>query len=506
MRRVLWLLPILAIVGGMLANYYFSNATSSRVAALGQTDHPALAASDSLLVNLGEIEDLLKSAVSAANKDGLQPVAAKADAFRKNVQALAALPGWDQPAKSVEADFSAYITAANNAAAIMLGIQEGDVGVVAPAMQAAQKKLAEHLAANRRQAQAAFDAGLVASAGNVRSGFIANTAAALLTLLVCLGVARLSVQHIQRQLGGSPEYAKTVVQRVAQGDLGATVELKTADDQSLLYAMKAMQGKLAEAIAGVRSAVTQMGSAAEEISSGNADLSERTSLQASHLERSTGSLALLAATVKQSAATAHEANRLASGAAYVADEGGKAVGAVVDTMKAINASSSRIVDIISVIDGIAFQTNILALNAAVEAARAGDQGRGCAVVASEVRSLAQRSASAAKEIKTLISDSVEKVEAGVSQVESAGSTMGQIVSQVGQMSALIADIAQASSAQSQGFEEINAAIRELEGVTQQNAALVEQAAAATGSLQQLARNVDRSVSVFRLEPGTALAA
>ncbi len=502
-NKTLWLLPILAIVGGMLVNYFYSSATLSRIGRLGQTDYPALAASQALIVDLDAIEDVYKNAVSAAEKEGLQQAATKAAAFRKDLGTLAALPDMAQPAQEIGASFDAYFKAADLAASIMLQVKEGDVATAAAAMQAGLKATSAKLQAQREQAAATFDAGLQASRDYVGRSLIANIVGAVVVLLVSLAVSRWSVQRVLKQLGGDPEYAKKVVQRVADGDLATAVHARSGDSGSLLAAMRAMQDKLGHVIAEVRSSVSSIGVAADEITSGYNDLSSRTHLQASRLEESTQSLVQLSATVKRNADTAVTANRLAGDAAQVAGEGGKVVGDVVATMQAINDSSKKITDIISVIDSIAFQTNILALNAAVEAARAGEQGRGFAVVASEVRSLAQRSAAAAREIKTLIDDSVGKVDAGSQQVRTAGATMAQIVSSVSKVRDLINEIATASAEQSEGFELINKAIGDLDGVAQQNAALVEQAAAATTSLQRLALSVTESVGVFRLSGDVA---
>jgi methyl-accepting chemotaxis protein len=246
-----------------------------------------------------------------------------------------------------------------------------------------------------------------------------------------------------------------------------------------------------------------MATASSQIASGNQDLSSRTEQQASSLEQTAASMEELTSTVKQNADNARQANQLAMSASEVAVRGGSVVSQVVDTMSAINTSSRKIVDIIAVIDGIAFQTNILALNAAVEAARAGEQGRGFAVVASEVRSLAQRSAAAAKEIKALIDDSVGKVGAGTAQVAEAGQTMEEIVASVKRVTDIMGEISAASHEQTQGIEQINQAITQMDQVTQQNAALVEEAAAAAGSLQAQAGGLSHCVGVVRLAPAAA---
>jgi aerotaxis receptor len=300
------------------------------------------------------------------------------------------------------------------------------------------------------------------------------------------------------QLGQPIRKAIVVANNVVGGDLMLRFP-ETGDPEvmRLFRMIDQMNAKLIGVLVDVHASMGSVDIAAREIAAGNADLSQRTEEQASSLEQTVASMEELTSTVKQNAHNARQANQLAAGASAVAVKGGQVVAQVVDTMSSINASSRKIVDIISVIDGIAFQTNILALNAAVEAARAGEQGRGFAVVASEVRSLAQRSAAAAKEIKGLITDSVDKVDNGTRQVGEAGKTMDEIVSSVKRVTDIMAEIAAASQEQSSGIEQVNQAVMQMDGVTQQNAALVEQAAAAADSLQQQAHALTQAVSVFK---------
>jgi len=307
------------------------------------------------------------------------------------------------------------------------------------------------------------------------------------------------VRSILRQLGGEPSYAAEIMSKIADGDLTVSVQTKASDSNSMLFALKAMVDKLTGIVGEVRSATDSITIASKEIAAGNSDLSQRTEEQASSLEQTASSMEELTSTVKQNAENAKHANQLAASASDIAVKGGQAVGEVVNTMASISTSSKKIGDIISVIEGIAFQTNILALNAAVEAARAGEQGRGFAVVASEVRNLAQRSAAAAKEIKTLIGDSVNIVDAGSKQVDQAGATMNEIVAAVKRVTDIMAEIAAASDEQSAGIEEVNQAIVQMDNVTQQNAALVEEAAAAAESMQEQANGLYVAVSVFKLE-------
>ncbi|MFC0134845.1 methyl-accepting chemotaxis protein [Massilia eurypsychrophila] len=308
-----------------------------------------------------------------------------------------------------------------------------------------------------------------------------------------------------RQLGGQPDYAAAIVGSIAAGDLSIPIDTRAGDDSSLLFAMQGMRNSLVDIVSQVRAGTGTINTASSEIAAGNLDLSARTESQAGTLEETASSMEELTGTVRQNADNARQANVLALSASEVAVKGGAVVAQVVETMASINESSKKIVDIIGVIDSIAFQTNILALNAAVEAARAGEQGRGFAVVASEVRNLAQRSAAAAQEIKTLIGNSVERVDVGARLVDQAGSTMQEIVTSVARVTDIMGEIALASQEQIAGIEQVNLAIGEMDEVTQQNAALVEQAGAAATSLNDEAAALARVVSVFNLGDAAASA-
>ncbi|WP_191578096.1 methyl-accepting chemotaxis protein [Achromobacter insolitus] len=294
-------------------------------------------------------------------------------------------------------------------------------------------------------------------------------------------------------------------EKISAGDFTGRIEVRSTNEIGHLFgAIKRMQESLTRTVATVRRGVEEINVGAREISAGNTDLSSRTEQQAASLEETAASMEELASTVKQNADNARQANQLAASASDVAERGGSAVSEVVNTMQEISASSRKISEIVSVIDGIAFQTNILALNAAVEAARAGEQGKGFAVVAGEVRSLAQRSAQAAKEIKGLIEDSVSKVGAGSQQVERAGSTMQEIVSSVKRVTDIMGEISAASEEQSSGIDQVNRAVSQMDEVTQQNAALVEEAAAAAGSLQEQAQRLAEAVAVFKINAGEVI--
>jgi len=334
----------------------------------------------------------------------------------------------------------------------------------------------------------------------------AYAAALALLALSVIGIAAaflLMYRRISGQLGTEPFHAQSIALEIARGNLAVEIAPRPEDQSSLFYAIRMMRDNLINIISDVRNGTETIASASAQIAAGSQNLSSRTEQQASSLEETASSMEELTATVRQNADNAKQANQLAASASEVAVQGGHVVAQVVDTMGSINDSSKKIVDIIAVIDGIAFQTNILALNAAVEAARAGEQGRGFAVVASEVRNLAQRSAAAAKEIKDLIVDSVQKVEAGSELVQRAGATMDDIVASVRRVTDIMTEIAAASHEQSAGIEQVNHAVTQMDQVTQQNTALVEEVAAASSAMQQEAERLWQLASVFKLAQADA---
>ncbi|MFM0722136.1 methyl-accepting chemotaxis protein [Paraburkholderia strydomiana] len=313
----------------------------------------------------------------------------------------------------------------------------------------------------------------------------------------------LIIRNVRASLGGEPDQAARLAASIAQGDLTHAVEVRAQDTTSMMAAMRDMQNRLQRTIGEIRRSAESIASATQQIAAGNGDLSQRTEQQAASLQETAASMEELTATVKQNADNARQASGLAHNASEIATRGNDVVSRVIGTMGEINDSSRQIADIIGVIEGIAFQTNILALNAAVEAARAGEQGRGFAVVAGEVRSLAQRSATAAKEIKQLIGASVERVHNGSTLVQQAGATMGEILQAVQRVTDIMGEIAAASEEQSSGISQVGRAVTQMDEVTQQNAALVEQAAAAAASLQDQAGRLRDTVSAFRVNGGAS---
>jgi methyl-accepting chemotaxis protein len=323
-------------------------------------------------------------------------------------------------------------------------------------------------------------------------------AAMALIFIAAIAISVAVTRRLYGQLGGEPAYAKEVSAAIAEGNLNMHIQVANNDSQSLLYSLQAMQVNLRRLVSDVRSTSQHVAMASSEIAQGNHDLSARTETQASNLEETAASMEQLGVSIHQNAADVKEVNQLAMNASSVAELGGAVVTQVVETMKGINDASRRISEIISVIDGIAFQTNILALNAAVEAARAGDQGRGFAVVASEVRSLAGRSATAAKEIKLLIDASVGRVEEGTRLVDKAGTTMAEVVSSIRKVTDLMQVISASSGEQASGVSQVGEAVMQMDQVTQQNAALVEEMAAAASSLKGQAQDLVSVVSVFKI--------
>jgi methyl-accepting chemotaxis protein len=429
---------------------------------------------------------------------------------------------WDAAQKRVDEQFARVRAEAQSAAEDLQPLdkmwaevklyREGIVAMYKPLVEsrfpdaesayAALKKPLEHYAEIRKLAQAndaAVGAVVTEISGKVGNAVNMALTGVLVAFVVAVALGLAVSWATARSIVKPVESAAALAATIATGDLTSPIAAHGNDETArLLQSLSAMQGALRGLVGHVRESADSIQVASSEVASGNADLSARTEQAASNLQQTASSMEQLTGTVRQSADAASQANQLAASASAVAKRGGEVVSQVVNTMDAINASSKKIADIIGVIDGIAFQTNILALNAAVEAARAGEQGRGFAVVASEVRSLAQRSAEAAKEIKSLIGASVEKVEGGSRLVADAGKTMNEIVESVGRVTTIIAEISAAAVLQRDGIGEVGGAVTQLDQMTQQNAALVEQSAAAAESLRDQSDKLARAVGGFKL--------
>ena len=504
-KRKIWALPVVSAVIfglGLAVSAYLSTATLNSIHATESADYPVLDMAKSLTLDVAAVGDALRDAVSEGDKERIGQVGGQAVKLRTKLDAFAAIPGQREQGQRLAKEFDAYYAPALSAARIMLEMEEGDPQATVARMQGALAVLNTDLAKTNEQAQLQFKQGIERSAANVRNALNTSIAVALAVIVCLVAVSHFVVRAIWQQLGGEPEYARQIARAVADGDLSMEIATEAGDQASLLAALKEMRDKLGGMVADIKASAETIQVASAEIAQGNADLAARTESQAGSLDQTARAMDNLTVTVRDNAANAGQAHELVVSASCVAVKGGQVVSQVVTTMGEINDSSKRIVDIIGVIDGIAFQTNILALNAAVEAARAGEQGRGFAVVASEVRNLAQRSASAAREIKELIGDSVAKVNVGSKLVDEAGLTMGQIVDSVKKVADIMAEISAASQAQSAGIGDIGVAIGSMDQMTQQNSALVEEASAAAESLQEQAVQLGTALAVFKLAQGS----
>lgn len=508
-KRRIWALPIISaviFVIGLAVSVYLVTGALASIAATEQIDYPVLDHAKTLTQDIQAIVGGFKDAVAEGDKKRIKVLEGQAARIRDRIKKLAAIPGQGAMADRLAKEFDDYYIPALTAVRLMLGVEQGDPQAAIGRMQTALPVLEADLVKINETAQKQFTAGITNSSDDVRSILLASVLVALVVIVSVAVVSFFVVRSIWRQLGGEPEYAREIAYAVASGDLAMDIAVADNDRGSLLAVLKEMQGRLGDIVSNVKHASETIKVACGEIASGNADLSSRTESQASSLEETTSAMGALTGMVRQNADNAQLANQLVASTSDVAIKGGQVVGEVIATMGEINNSARKIADIIGVIDGIAFQTNILALNAAVEAARAGEQGRGFAVVASEVRNLAQRSAAAAKEIKALINDSVEKVDAGSRLVDQAGRTMEEIVASVKRVSSIMHEIAEASREQSMGIQEIGQAVGQMDDMTQQNAALVEEAAAAAESLEEQAVHLADALAVFKLshQPVAAL--
>jgi methyl-accepting chemotaxis protein len=498
-RHQIWLLPASAaavFIAGLFISVWAANRTSQGLEGLRAVQAPFLNGVLEVDRGVEQFRLTLQTAVVEGDADKLKEVEALHTASKAATARLAAIRSKADEAGRLAALVEAYQDVALAATRAML--TKGDVGDMVQRMHQTQSAVEKALAEAKRSAAADVDSAQAAGLKGVENLLLLNIATGVIVLLVLGGASWLTIRAVWADLGAEPDDLRQAARRVADGDLSVQVVREGGED-SLAAAVAQMVGQLRDTVRAIRTSADSISTASSEIADGNLDLSGRTEQTSSSLQAAASSMEEITTTVRQSAESALQANRLAEDAAAAAERGGVIVQDVVVSMTDIAQSSQKIVEIIGTIDGIAFQTNILALNAAVEAARAGEQGRGFAVVAAEVRTLAQRSASAAREIKALIGTSTEKVASGNARVQEAGQAMAEIVGGVKRVAGIIGEISAATSEQSNGITLVNESVARLDQMTQQNAALVEQSAAAAGSLKSQAQSLAGSVAAFQLE-------
>jgi methyl-accepting chemotaxis protein len=508
-RLTLTFAAILLLAAAVMAVALVNTAKLRETVQWNTHTYKVLSEADSMLLNMVNIETGLRGFVAGGDEKFLEPFHAGQKEFAAAFQKAKALTS-DNAAQQARlermlAQHQQFMAVANGLATLRREVTAGKAPL--------EKLLSDFSAGKDKAAMDGFRTGiaefskeessLLAVRGTAMDTTMSATTYTLmlggLALFVMTGLAGMALtRSVFRQLGAEPSVAADAVNAVAMGDLTAEIPLRQGDTSSLMAALAGMRDSLIKIVNEVRGNSESVATASAQIAQGNQDLSGRTEEQASALQQTAATMEQLGTTVRHNTDSAKQANQLAQTASAVATQGGDVVGQVVTTMQGISDSSRKIGDIIGVIDGIAFQTNILALNAAVEAARAGEQGRGFAVVASEVRSLAQRSAEAAKEIKVLIGRSVDQVEQGTQLVDRAGKTMGEIVGSIQRVSAIVAEISSASAEQTNGVLQVGEAVSQMDQATQQNAALVEESAAAAESLKAQAQQLVQAVAVFKV--------
>ena len=505
-RTKIWMLPISAaavFVVGVTISFVVGNRTSSVLSHLRDIDNPHMAHVQTLDRSAEQLRLTLQTAAVEGDVAKLKDTEAMVNAAHDAVAGMRKLPEKTEVAQALGTAFDDYQTAAIGATRALLTQQPpGDLVTKMQSSQAALQKLLD------QHKTAAKDA-IEAAQSEATSGVDTNLWVTVLTGVIVLGVLGAAsaaiVSSVWKDLGDEPTLLRDMVSRIADGHLDMQLHHQAGDENSLRASVVTMTHKLRDTISVIRLATDSISTASSEIATGNQDLSSRTEHTASNLQQTASSMEQLTGTVRQSADAARQANQLASGAATAAERGEQIVSQVVANMSEIDGASRKITDIITVIDGIAFQTNILALNAAVEAARAGEQGRGFAVVASEVRSLAGRSAEAAKEIKQLINASVERVEHGSSQVGLAGQTMKELVEAIQKVAHIMGEISHSSIEQANGVQQVGGAISNMDQTTLQNAAMVEEISAAANTLRNQAAELVEAVSVFKVGNSSYLA-
>ncbi len=483
----------LIIVVGSLIGFLTGSRAFEQLDHLQHMETPALSALIRANTGIEQFRQLMKSVVSERGANKLKDSEQAAIAVR---EALALMRSLDADDHGLSATFESYQATATTAVKAL--VDQKDPGNAVAEMQKASASLDKLMPEEVKRRLNAIDARSVLAAESARFNLGAGVATGALVLLALAVISTVVVRSVWRDLGDDPLALRAIVHDIAGGELTQALHVHHNDKHSLLSALHRMQQSLVDVVSHVRGNSENVARASSQIADGNKGLSHRTEEQTNALRHTASTMQELSSTVRTTADNARQANVLAQGASDAAAKGGEVVGQVVGTMRGINDSSKKISDIIGVIDGIAFQTNILALNAAVEAARSGEQGRGFAVVAIEVRTLAQRSAEAAKEIKKLIVGSVEQVERGTTLVDAAGRTMGEVVASIKRVSDIVGEISSASVAQSSGVTQVGESISHMEQVTQKNTALVEQSAVAAQTLKQQSRDLLQAVAVFKL--------
>jgi len=497
----IWALPAVAagiflIVGVVIG--VLSSQAQGEIAGLADVDYPFLDQVTRLAGKLEQVEFRLDTAIALTDPQYLTQAEKMGKEWREGLAGVSVPKGQESDASALAGAFDAYFKLAIPTTRIMLGLDQGNVSTSIGALQKARKDMDATMSSVQENTRKAFVNSANSARVRVRNTVIATAIGALVVVIALASGSYLLISDVWRRFGGEPEYACAELQTIAEADFSREIMVDPRAHGSVLAAVRDVSQRLGHLITDVHDSTDTIATASREIAAGNQDLSNRTERQAASLQQAAASMEQLSTNLALSTENARQASHLATSANDAAMAGGEVVARVIDTMSTITASSKRMAEIINVIDGIAFQTNILALNAAVEAARAGEQGRGFAVVAGEVRTLAQRSAEAAREIKALIGRNVEQVEQGTGLVDQAGKTMVEIVGSIRSVSDIVADIAAASIEQSNGVRQVGEAVGQMDHSTQQNAALVEQSAAAAESLKKQAQQLVHAVSVFKL--------
>ena len=509
-KTKMWMLPIIAVLivaAGIAINSQLTASTAANLQRIEHTQYPAVEALRTMRVELQALRESLQQAVAEGDGAGLTTAQERAAAFRTQLAALRSLGTAERDlADELGRAFDSYHESAQLATKVLMGKAQGDPGSTIGAMQNRSQELNKVLDSANEAAIAHLRELLKASTDRVNATLRVSIGSAMLMIFALWIGSWFLIRSVFRSLGGEPEQAAAIVRRIAAGDFSRQVRIVPGDQTSLLHGISVLCTQLGGLIRNVHASSEQVDRAAQELSSTVNELSNRTNNQAASLEQTASSMEQMLATVRQNADNAHHANELASAARNQAEAGGQVVNRAVQAVSAIHDSSRRIADIIVVIDEIAFQTNLLALNAAVEAARAGEQGRGFAVVATEVRNLAQRSATAAREIKELINDSVGKVKDGAQLVDASGKHLTDIVTSVKKVADIIGEIAAASLEQTRGLDQVNRSMTQMDTTTQQNSAMTRETSAVATAMTQQAKHLTELVAHFTISESSTAAA